>query len=159
MALFDSLIKPALDSVTALIGQFHMSPEEKAQAQQAIADASQKAQLAAQDYEVNLNQIASNNIQAEAKSNSILAVIARPLFLYIMYFVVVFNYIALPLVQYFGGKPLVPINLPAELWFMFSTGYLGYVAARSFDKHQGLPGTSSLTLPFGTSATNTSPTK
>lgn len=156
MGAFATIIGPAFDGLTKILGEFHMSPEEKAQAQQAVSDAQAKASLAAQDYEVQLNSIASQNIQAEAKSGNILADSARPLFLYLMYFVLIFNYIALPLVQYFGGKPLAPINLPAELWFMFSTGYLGYVTMRSFDKQQGLPGASNITLPFGITATNSS---
>jgi len=154
MAIFDSLIKPALDSVTTLISQFHMSPEEKVQATQALNDAALKAQTDSENYEVQLNQIAGNNIQSEAKSGNWLTVLARPIFLYLMYGVILFNFVLLPLVQYFGGKPLQPINLPAELWFMFSTGYLGYVTARSFDKQQGLSGQSNITLPFGISATN-----
>ena len=147
MALFDSLIKPALDSVTALISQFHMSPEEKAQAQQAINDAAQKAQLAAQDYDTQLNSIAGQNIRAEAQNGNFLTAFARPGFMYIVEIVIGFNYIVIPLVQLFQGKTLAPIVLPADLLTLFGVCVTGYVFNRTAEKVAAMPGDSQVSIP------------
>lgn len=145
MAIFDTLIKPALDSVTTLIQQFHMSPEEKQQAQQAIADAAQKAQLAAQDYDVQLNSIAGQNIRADASSGDAYTSRARPTFMYVIIAVIAFNYIGLPLAQIFGSK-VGPIVLPADLLTLFGVCVTGYVFSRTAEKVSALPGESSVNV-------------
>ncbi len=143
--LFDSLVAPALKSVTDLISQFHMSPEEKQQAQQAIADASAKAQLAAQDYDAKLNDIAGQNIRAEQASGDKFTQRARPSFMYVVIAVIGFNYMALPLMQVFGSK-VGPIELPADLLTLFGVCVCGYVCARSGEKISALPGDSQINL-------------
>jgi hypothetical protein len=145
MALFDSLVKPALDSVTALIGQFHMSPEEKAQAQQAINDAAQKAQAAAQDYDVQLNSVAGQNIRAEEQSPDKFTERSRPMFMYIIEAVLAFNYIAIPFAQIFGSK-VAPIALPGDLLTLFGVCVTGYVFSRSAETVAALPGDSQVSI-------------
>src|SRR5690349_3277220 len=104
MALFDSLAKPALDSVTDIIKEFHMSPEDQAKFAQAAADAAAKAQQAAVDYDVQLNTIAGQNIRAETQSGDKFTARARPSFMYVIIAVFAFNYIFLPFAQIFGSK-------------------------------------------------------
>lgn len=145
MALFDALISPALKAVTDLISQFHLSPEEKAQATQAIADASARALLASQQYEVQLNQIASDNIKTEAASGDAYERRARPSFVYLVIAILAFDYIALPLFQVFGSK-VAPIELPVPLLELFGAVVLGYVGARSIDKATALPGDSQVSI-------------
>jgi hypothetical protein len=145
MALFDSLIKPALDSVTALIGDFHMSPEDKAKAQQAIADAAYKAQQAALDYDTKMNEIAGQNIRAEESSGDKFTARARPSFMYVVILVLAFNYMALPLMQVFGSK-VGPIELPADLLTLFGVCITGYVVSRSAEKISRMPGDSQINL-------------
>jgi hypothetical protein len=145
MAIFSELIQPALDTVTKLIGQFHMSPEEKAQAQQAIADAAQKAQQAANDYEVQLNNIAGQNIRADAQSADKFTQRARPLFMYIIEAILGFNYIGVPIAQMFGSK-VQPITLPADLLTLFGVCVTGYVFMRGAEKIAGLPGESEVNI-------------
>ena len=65
--LFESLVAPALQSVNSLISQFHLSPEQAAQAQQAVADATAKAQKDAQDCEVSMAKL-SNEDRASART-------------------------------------------------------------------------------------------
>lgn len=156
MALFDSLIKPALDSVNTLIEQFHLSPEDKEKATEAMEQIQQQAINAANTQEIQLNTIAGNNIQSEAKTGDKFTERARPAFLWLVYFILIFNYFMLPVVQFAAHKSLAPIVLPDQLWFLFSSGYLGYVVARSADKHQSLPGESSISLPFGIKLNNKS---
>lgn len=145
MALWDELVKPALDSVTALIGQFHMSPEEKVQAQQAIADASQKAEQASRDYEVQLNTIASQNIRADATNGDKYTERARPTFMYVIIAVFAFNYIGLPIAQIFGSK-IGPIVLPADLLTLFGVCVTGYVFSRTAEKVSAMPGDSQVSV-------------
>ena len=145
MAIFDAILKPALDSVTKLIGEFHLSPEEKAQAQQAIADASARAQQSAVDYEVKLNEIAGQNIRADAASGDKFTSRARPSFLYVIIAVLAFNYIGLPLAQIFGSH-VPPIVLPADLLALFGICMTGYSYLRSADKALALPGDTSINV-------------
>lgn len=142
MPLFADLIKPALDSVTALISQFHMSPEEKAQAQQAIADASQKAQLAAQDYDVQLNAIAGQNIRAEAQSGDSFTMRARPSVIWMGNLFVLWNWGIVPLL----GHGHTPANIPDAFWWTWGTVVTGYVFSRGAEKIATLPGDSQVNL-------------
>lgn len=65
MAIFDSLLKPALDSVNTLISNFHMSPEDKAKAQQAITDATEQVRKDSQTFDIQLATLdASDKISA-----------------------------------------------------------------------------------------------
>lgn len=145
MPLFDSLVKPALDSVTALVGEFHMSPEDKAKAQQALADAAAKAQQAAVDYDVQLNSIAGQNIRADAQSGDKFTSRARPSFLYVIIAVLGFNYIGLPLLKVFGSH-VDPISLPADLLSLFGVAMCGYSMSRSAEKIAALPGDSQINV-------------
>lgn len=146
MPIFDALIKPALDSVTALIGQFHMSPEEKAQAQQAIADAAQKAQFAAQDYDVQLNAIAGQNIRADAATGDKFTQRARPWFMYIIEAILAFNYIIFPLIHAIPHVNVSTIELPSNLLELFGVCVTGYVFNRTAEKISALPGESQISV-------------
>jgi hypothetical protein len=75
-------------------------------------------------------------IMAEAQSTDKVVARARPLFLYIMYAILVFNYVGLPLLQFAFGRVLEPIILPEGAWYLFGAGYLGYTGFRSADKNQ-----------------------
>jgi 23S rRNA maturation mini-RNase III len=59
--IFDTILKPTLDSVTTLISQFHLSPDEKLKANQAISDAAEKARTEAQQYEIQLATLAASD--------------------------------------------------------------------------------------------------
>ena len=145
MPLFESLIAPALKSVTDLIGQFHMSPEEKLQAQQAIADAGAKAQQASMDYDAKLNDIAGQNIRAETGSTDKVTSRARPGFMYICEAVIAANYLIIPLASIFGSK-VTPFNLPDNLMWLFGSCIMGYTMARTVDKTMALPGDSQINV-------------
>lgn len=139
------LVGQAFDGLTKIIGEFHMSPEEKVAAQQAIADAQAKAVAAAQDYEVQLNTIAGQNIRADASSGDKFTQRARPTFMYVIIAVLAFNYIGLPFMQVFGSKVL-PIVLPGDLLTLFGVCVTGYVMSRSAEKIAALPGDSQVSV-------------
>lgn len=146
MALFDSLVKPALDSVTALIGQFHMSPEQQAQAQQAIADAAEKAKQAADDYDVQLNTVAGQNIRAEEQSGDKYTERARPTVIWMGNVLILWNYAIVPV---FGAYwKLQPAALPDAFWWTWGTVVTGYIFSRSAQAIAALPGDSQIKLPF-----------
>jgi Holin of 3TMs, for gene-transfer release len=148
-SLIVPVIGQAFDGLTKIIGEFHMSPEEKAKAQQAIVDAQQKAQQAAVDYDVQLNTIAGQNIRADDATGDKFTQHARPWFMYIVELVLAFNYIVIPLVQAVLGKPLAPMTLPADLLTLFGVCVTGYVFNRTAEKVASMPGDSQVRLPFG----------
>lgn len=144
--LFASAIGPAFDGISKLIGEFHMSPEEKQQAQQAIADAQAKASQAAQDYDVQLNSIAGENIRADASSGDKFTQRARPLFMYIIEAILVFNFIVVTGFQLVTGKVISPVVLPADLLTLFGVCVTGYVFNRTAEKIAGMSGDSNVSL-------------
>lgn len=145
MPIFDSLVKPALDSVSTLISQFHLSPEQAAQAQQALRDAEAKAQQTAMDYDAKLNDIAGQNIRAEEQSGDKFTARARPSFMYVIIAVFAFNYIVLPFAEIFGSK-VRPINLPTDLLTLFGVCVSGYAFSRTVEKIASLPGDSQVNV-------------
>ena len=144
--IFETLVKPALDAVTTLIGQFHMSPEEKAQAQQALADASQKAQAAANDYDTQLNQIAGENIRTEEGSTDKFTTRARPAVIWMGNLLIFWNWGLVPVVGF--GVHLAPVTVPDAFWWTWGTVVTGYVFSRSAEKIAQMPGDSQIKLPF-----------
>lgn len=145
VSAFGSAIGPVFDGLTKVIGEFHMSPEEKIQAQQAIADAQAQAVAAAQNYNVQLNAIASSNIRADADSGDKFTQRARPTFMYVIIAVLAFNYIGLPFAQIFGSK-IGPIVLPGDLLTLFGVCVTGYVMSRTAEKISAMPGDSQVSL-------------
>jgi hypothetical protein len=123
-----------VDSVKGIISEFHMSPEDKAKLQQAV-DANKEA-FAEKEIESNekLNQIASDNIKVETSSSDAFVRRARPAFLWAMTAALTLN-IFLPLIQHFFGGTMQPIPIDAGLYGLFSTGFLGYTIARTYEKH------------------------
>jgi len=144
-ALFDQILKPALDSVTNIIGEFHESPEDKAKAQLALVQASNQLQIAAMEYDAKLNEDASANIRADASSNDKYTMRARPTFMYIVEAILVFNYIGIPLAMLFGAK-MQPILLPSDLLMLFGVCVSGYAISRTVEKALALPGDSQLSF-------------
>jgi Holin of 3TMs, for gene-transfer release len=145
MPIFSELLKPALDSVTGLVSEFHMSPEDKAKFAQAAADAAAKAQQASVDYDAKLNDIAGQNIRADSTSGDKYTERARPSFMYLVMAVLAFNYIGLPCAQVFGSH-VEPIALPADLLALFGVCVTGYSFMRTAEKVAGLPGDSQMSV-------------
>ena len=146
MALFDSLVKPALDAVNSIINDFHLSPEDKMKAQAAIQEASLAAAKQAEDYETKMNDIAGQNIRSETGSTDKFTARARPTFLYIVNAILGFNFLGLPLIHALGAKDAVPINIPSDVLTLFGVVMTGYVVARSAEKISSLPGDSSVNI-------------
>lgn len=144
MGAFATLIGPAFDGLAKIIDNFHMSPDEKAQAQQAIADAQQKAQLAAQDYQVQLNSIAGQNIRAEETSDDNFTKRARPAVVWMGNALIAWNYGLVPvlLLKWHAS----PVTLPDAFWWTWGTVVTGYVFSRGAEKIAQMPGDSQMNL-------------
>lgn len=145
MPIFDSIVKPALDSVTAVIGEFHMSPEDKAKADLAIRQVAQQAADTAASYDTKLNDIAGQNIRADATNGDKFTERARPSFLYVIILVLAANYIVIPCAHIFGSKA-EPVTLPADLLTLFGVAICGYGFSRTAEKIAALPGQSEINV-------------
>lgn len=125
-----------VSGVKDLIGEFHMSPEDKAKMQAAVEENAAVIEQKQIEYDEKLNDIAGQNIRSETGSSDKFTSRARPFFLYIMGGAIGFN-IFLPLIsQCFGGH-LQPIPIDAGYMGLFSTAFLGYTAARTYEKTKG----------------------
>jgi Holin of 3TMs, for gene-transfer release len=144
-SLLSGGISGLADTAKGIIEEFHMSPEQKAEQLAKVATAQQAAIDSARNYEIQLNSIAGQNIRADAQSGDKFTERARPTFMYIIEFILAFNYIGLPVAQIFGSK-VPPLVLPADLLVLFGTCVTGYVMARTADKTLSLPGDSQVNV-------------
>ena len=134
-----------VDAAKGVIEEFHMSPEQKADSLAKIAAAQAAAEQSARDYDTQMNAIAGQNIRADAQSGDAFTQRARPMFMYIIEFILAFNYIGIPLAQMLGSK-VAPLVLPPDLLVLFGTCVTGYVFARTADKISQMPGDSSVSV-------------
>jgi len=125
-----------LNSVKGIIGEFHASPEVKAQMQAALDANKTQIDLAqlnleakAQDALAREVEAASANIRAEAASGDKYTSRARPSFLYVMLGILATNYVVFPLL---GKAALV---FPDALFWLFGSCMLGYTGARTWEKY------------------------
>jgi hypothetical protein len=103
------------------------SPEDAAR----LAELAQKYQDDILNADVQMQQVAGANIQADAKSGDKFTQRARPSFMYVVEVILVCNYIVFPLIN----RP--PLALPEPLFWLFGSAILGYTGARSWEKFQG----------------------
>lgn len=141
------MVGSLISGVKDIIGEFHMSPEDKANLEVKLAGLQAAKEAQAADVEIKLNDIAGQNIRADAVSGDKFTARARPTFMYIIEFILAFNYCALPFLQVFGSK-VAPLVMPPDLLVLFGTCVTGYVMARTADKALALPGQSNVNV-FG----------
>ena len=127
--------------VKDVVGTFKLSPEAKSEIDKQFEDHRFELEKLDREYETKLLdaqtkeiEAASANIRAESSSGDAYTSRARPTFLYLMYCILGWNYMLIPLLQFVTGKPPALIDLPADLLTLFGAGYLGYVHYRSQDK-------------------------
>ena len=123
--------------VKDVVGTFKLSPAAKLELDKELAAHEQELKL--KDYEFQAKileaqtkeiEAASANIRAEASSGDPFTSRARPTFFYL-------NYVFLPIAQMIKGIPITdlkPIEFPDIMWEIFVAGFLGYTAARSYEK-------------------------
>ena len=114
------------------MGSFKLSPEAKLEFEREIAQNEYKLKQLDIDLESKLAASASANIQAEASGGDKYTSRARPTFLYIVEFILLWNYVLSPLFK------KIPLDLPEPLFWLFGSVMLGYVGARSWEKFSGV---------------------
>ena len=111
-------------------------------------DANKAAELALkiQELESNIEQARISVMLAEASSSDKWTSRARPGFLYLFYLVVVVLVVFAPLLGVFFPEEMAQFYLnvasgfkaiPDIMWQTFGVGFIGYSAARSYDKMKG----------------------
>ena len=90
-----------------------------------------KAQLQTQLIQSNTQELqaAAKIIEAEAKAGAF-ASSWRPLLMYVLIFILVWNYILGPVVKIFTGA-VISFELPGDVWGLLQIGLGGYVVGRS----------------------------
>jgi hypothetical protein len=118
--------------VLGVLDRIKLNPEEKAKIQVQLEQNSfelQKLQmeLEAKEKEQIAKEIeaASANIRAEAQSGDKYTARARPTFLHMVMLILGWNYIV---------APLLHLELPEPLFWLFRSAVLGYTGARTWEK-------------------------
>lgn len=142
----DVLGSSLLDSVKGIISQFHMSPEDKAKLEAQLEAEKDAFAQAQNDYNVKLNDIAGQNIRSE-ESEGAYARNARPSVIWIGLVAIVWNYCLVPVFGFHWH--MTPTELPSFFWETWGVICTGYVFNRTAEKIMGMPGDSSIKLPFG----------
>ena len=90
-----------------------------------------KAQLNTQLLQSSTEELkaAAAIVEAEAKSNWFVSG-WRPLLMYVLIFILVWNYIFGPIVKIFSGA-VITFELPGDVWTLLNIGLGGYVVGRS----------------------------
>lgn len=135
MSLANWLSGGILDFLGKILDKAIPDPEQKAKAQATLMQA-------AVDGEIKMLQTEMSVMLAEAQSTDPWTSRARPTFLYVIYLMIL---MAFPMgVLYLfspesANKVTMGVNdwlgaIPEAMWWLFGAGYLGYNAARSYDK-------------------------
>ena len=90
-----------------------------------------KAQLQTQLLQSNTQELqaAAKIIEAEAKAGWF-ASSWRPLLMYVLIFILVWNYVIGPIIKVFTGA-VISFELPGDVWTLLNVGLGGYVVGRS----------------------------
>jgi|SRR5579859_17690 len=125
------------DIFSKIVGTFHLSPEKAAEMQELkeahaadLAKIQLQMEASIQDAITREVEAAGANIRAEATNGDKFTSRARPLFLYIVNLILLWNYILRP--TFWPSR--LPIVFPDPLFWLFGSVMLGYVGARSWEK-------------------------
>ena len=140
MALSSVLAGGLFDVGGKLIDRLFPDPEEKRKAKQKLKELEQNGEL---------KQLSERMaaITAEAESDDPWTSRARPSFMYVFYIVILSLVLVAPVLGLFFPErmDLFFTNvgagfkaIPQELWWTFTSGYLGYGAYRTFEKRKGV---------------------
>ena len=121
---------PALQIVAPLakmlFNTIDKSVEDKALAEKLKAD----VQMQLMQSKTEELQAAASIIEAEAKAGWFTAT-WRPLLMYVLIFIIVWNYIIAPIVKVLGHGTVISFELPGDVWTLLQIGLGGYVVGRS----------------------------
>jgi hypothetical protein len=123
-----------IKSIGDLIDQFHLSPEQRAQIQQATQELEVKREEIEAARDEALADIQGQNIRAETQSVDAFVRRARPMFLYVMIAAIAFSTVVFPILNLITGKGLQIVPIPDAYLNLFGVAFLGYVGARTWEK-------------------------
>ncbi|MEK9741241.1 MAG: 3TM-type holin [Flavobacteriaceae bacterium] len=120
---------PALQ-IVAPLAKMLFSTVDKAVLDKDLAE-KLKAQLNIQLLQSSTEELkaAAAVVEAEAKSNWYVSS-WRPTLMYILIFILIWNYILGPIVKIFSGA-IITFELPGDVWTLLNIGLGGYVVGRS----------------------------
>lgn len=140
MALSALLTGGLLDVGSKLIDRLIPDPEQKAKAQLELLNMEQKGELSALSTRMSA-------ILAEAQSKDPWTSRARPAFMYVFYSVILSLVLVAPAVGIFFPEQMTSFfsnveagfaAIPDEMWWVFTSGYLGYAGVRTLEKRKGV---------------------
>jgi hypothetical protein len=121
-------------SISDLIDQFHVSPEQKAQMQQAAQELELKRDEVVAARDQALAELQSKNITTETSSKDSFVRRARPAFLWMMILAMGVNLIIFPAINAAMGQGLKPFEIPGSYLELFGAAFLGYAGMRTWEK-------------------------
>jgi hypothetical protein len=116
------------DTVKKIVGVFKADPTVVEQNKFELAKIEAELQEKVLEAATREVEAASANIRAETGSSDKFTSRARPMFMYAVEFILVWNYVIVPLFKQ------VPVNLPEPIFWLFGSAVLGYTGARSWEK-------------------------
>ena len=125
------------DLVLGVLDRIKLAPEEKAKVQLALAGQEHELKKMEAELEARLADAAGANIRSEAASDGWLAKNSRPAFIFGAGMTIIAN-IWIPLLAQFTPKTVQMLNIPEPFYWLFGSGFLGYVGARSWEKRAKL---------------------
>jgi len=131
-----SRLKDAADAISEFsddVQANRIPPEQMAELQQAMA----QHEVKMRELDIEDNKDARALIRDESRSDDPWVRRARPTFLWLIYLVLIWNFVVLGTYQFVKtGVPLTqpPVNFPTELYYLFGSAFLGYTGFRSWDK-------------------------
>lgn len=117
-------------NIIAPLAKMLFSTVDKAVADKDLAE-KLKSQLNTQLLQSSTQEFkaAAAIVEAEAKANWF-AASWRPMLMYVLIFILVWNYIVGPIVKVFTGS-VITFELPGDVWTLLNIGLGGYVVGRS----------------------------
>lgn len=144
MGIIGTILSGGLNKIVGSIGNVidsvHTSDEERAKLETAKMQIELEARRAMVEINMEMEKAymadmdsLREQIKVELQSTDPFVRRSRPAFLWIMYLVIIYNFILQSILSMFNVA-IKTIELPTDLWVVFGTGYLGYAYFRSKDK-------------------------
>jgi hypothetical protein len=142
MSIFSEIIGGNLGKLFKdVMGSFKLDPAVKAQMEKEIDDHAQEIALKqmelqneAEKREANLVSAQRDIMVAEMNQGDTFTKRARPMVVYAGLLFMLLDYVILPYISFFNGKPLPSIEMPGEFWWAW-TGVVGvWMIGRTMEK-------------------------
>ncbi len=121
--MIKELISGLIQPVTTLVDDLHTSDEERLTLQRQLFEVEQQLACHLMDYEARLVEAKQQVVMSEAKGDSTLQRVWRP--------VTMLTFLGLVVADSFG---LTKLQLSPEIWVLFKIGLGGYIVGRSAEK-------------------------